>query len=409
MDRREFLATATAGTGLGLMGAALGGLAGARVARGADGDASAEALRELSALLDEIERRYLGPEWGVTDALDRAMGRRFVLHALQHALEAWLEADPVRPVFTRFVTPTKRLLGDNPDAIYYTAPVDPRRGYRIRGSIAGATYTSFTVENGTRDGHGARALGAALNDAEFEIRADGSYELIASPHKQAGSWLRLDPESGTITTRHYFEWERSAAADPSLHVPLVIEPLDPPGPPSPADDASLAAGMRRVANFLRAVTLEMPPRSARAQQPSWVSLEPNVFPDPEIDESNQAIGFAARDNVYSMAPYALGPDEALVIRGRFPRCRFANVVVWTRFGQTLDYAHRQTSLNRRQTRLEPDGSFRMVLAHRDPGVPNWLDTEGRPRGDVFWRFQLPEEDPPPIRSEVVPFSAIRAG
>jgi len=31
----------------------------------------------------------------------------------------------------------------------------------------------------------------------------------------------------------------------------------------------------------------------------------------------------------------------------------------------------------------------MILAHRDPGLPNWIDTEGRPFGLVFWRFMLP--------------------
>jgi hypothetical protein len=48
------------------------------------------------------------------------------------------------------------------------------------------------------------------------------------------------------------------------------------------------------------------------------------------------------------------------------------------------------SLNRKQTRLEPDGSFRIVIAHEDPGVPNWIDTEGNPLGLVFWRFFLVE-------------------
>ena len=44
--------------------------------------------------------------------------------------------------------------------------------------------------------------------------------------------------------------------------------------------------------------------------------------------------------------------------------------------QTGDYLHRQVSLNRKQTKPEPDGSFRIVVAAEDPGVPNWLDTEG---------------------------------
>ena len=91
-----------------------------------------------------------------------------------------------------------------------------------------------------------------------------------------------------------------------------------------------------------------------------------------------------------MAPYFLGPDEALVMRGRWPTCRCANVALWNRHLQTFDYVNRRVSLNRKQTELEADGSFRMVLAHRDPGVGNWIDTEGRPFGMVFWRFMLPE-------------------
>ena len=51
---------------------------------------------------------------------------------------------------------------------------------------------------------------------------------------------------------------------------------------------------------------------------------------------------------------------------------------------------RQTSFNRKQMTIGDDGSFRMVLAHRDPGLPNWLDTMGRAGGTVFWRFLLPE-------------------
>ena len=91
-----------------------------------------------------------------------------------------------------------------------------------------------------------------------------------------------------------------------------------------------------------------------------------------------------------MAPYLLAPDEALVITGRWPECRFASVALWTRYLQTYDYAHRTASLNRASTTLEPDGTFRMVLAHDDPGVPNWIDTEGKGFGMVFWRFFLPE-------------------
>ena len=72
--------------------------------------------------------------------------------------------------------------------------------------------------------------------------------------------------------------------------------------------------------------------------------------------------------------------------------------------QTFDYEERSVSLNREQTVLDEDGNFEIILAHRDPGRPNWLDTEGRPYGIMFWRFQLPEGDIPPLETEVITLS-----
>ena len=48
----------------------------------------------------------------------------------------------------------------------------------------------------------------------------------------------------------------------------------------------------------------------------------------------------------------------------------------------------------------------MVVAHRDPGVPNWIDAVGLSTGMIFWRFMLPEEEVPPIESEVVDVASL---
>ncbi|MBK6738433.1 MAG: hypothetical protein IPG64_11165 [Haliea sp.] len=95
---------------------------------------------------------------------------------------------------------------------------------------------------------------------------------------------------------------------------------------------------------------------------------------------------AAYDAHYSMAHFFIGPDEALWCHGRWPECRFGNVCLWNRFQQTLDYRSRSVCRwTRAQTLLEADGSFRMIVAHTDPGHPNWLDTEGTIcSGLVFW-------------------------
>jgi len=75
--------------------------------------------------------------------------------------------------------------------------------------------------------------------------------------------------------------------------------------------------------------------------PSWVSNEINQFDNSAYDESNLEIGYAAVDNAYLQTRYELGPDQALIMRGRFPRCRFANVVIWNHRLQTPPYRHRR--------------------------------------------------------------------
>ncbi len=268
-------------------------LAGAAQAA-ASGDAAAGAFAELAAMLGEIEAGYIGPDRRMHTPEDRAAGRTLVANALQHGFQCWFDSDPKRPVFHRWLSPTKKLLGDNPDAVYYGAVADPAGSYRIRGNLQGAAYTSFTVEAGAQDGHLSKGLISTLNDTEFDVAADGSFEIIASPEPQPRNWLRLEPGAGSITTRHYWEWERSAAADPTLHVPIWIEPLENPGPAAPMDDAAVAAGIQRVINFVRGETIDFPDLPPEVM-PAWVSREVNRFSGSEAGESNTEIGNSAKD------------------------------------------------------------------------------------------------------------------
>ncbi|MDX1736404.1 MAG: DUF1214 domain-containing protein, partial [Halioglobus sp.] len=361
-----------------------------------DGGAASAALAELQSTLDALEGNFSSPEWNLNTPQDYAEARRVLLHTLVHGLQCWLEADPARPFFTSFINPHKKLLGDNPDARYFSAVIDDRHSYRIRGNLAGATYTSFTVEKGAgTDGGG--GIAAALNDSELAADAEGNYEIIASPDKVKGNWLPLPKGASSITTRHYYENKRSINRDRMHHIPIDIRNLNSVDPRPAPSDADIAAGIRRVTTFIKGNVV---PMTAQTDIP-WVSRVPNQFPQPVRDGGNEDITYAAKDNVYSMAPWVLQPNQALIIRGRFPECRFANVVLFNRFLQTLNYEERTTSLNRAQAEQDEDGNFEMVIAHRDPGHPNWLDTEGRPFGIIFWRFQLPEGEIAPLRTKLI--------
>ena len=365
---------------------------------------SRTALRELIALLGEVDERWASEEWNLASEADVTGAHRALMHMLEGGLGTFFESDASRPSFQRIVSPTRKFTGDNADAIYYDAAISPERSYRVRGRMDGAVYVSITVEVGTADGSLGTRTGGVINDTQFDVDADGGFEIRLGGPEAPRNWLALDPEASRITTRHYYENETCAAADPTRHLALEIEALAPGPPPPPPDDARVSAAIRRVAQFVRTRTLEQKPM-AQAEQPPFVSIVPNQFPQPVKPGD---FGLAAFDAAYSMAPFAFGPDDALVITGRWPECRCANVSLWNRHMQTFDYANRQVSRNRAQTALRDDGSFEIVLAHRDPGHPNWIDTEGRPFGLVFWRFMLPEGEIETPVAEVVKWSELAA-
>ena len=117
-------------------------------------------LHALLDLLREVGDTHFSLQRGVIDETTAAEGYRFLTHLLAAACEHHLEGDPERPLFTRIVSPTRKVLGDNPDALYYWTRIDGRRAYRIRGAIDGATYTSFTVHG--RDPAGGRSISYSL-------------------------------------------------------------------------------------------------------------------------------------------------------------------------------------------------------------------------------------------------------
>lgn len=363
---------------------------------------SRAAFGELLELLRRIDTDYLAPGNHISSPEQVAAGHRFIMHALGSGLDMYFEADAGQPAFRRTLWSGRKVFGDSPDTLYYYALVRPDRTYRIRGNIAGAVYTSFSVEGGGIDQRfpPARVV-SSLNDQQFDVDADGNYEIIVSAEPHEGNWLRLEADAAAIGTRHYFERAEPVANDPLLHIPLQIELLELMAPPPASNPASVARDIRRLANFLRGLTLDMAANTG--PKPPFMSTVPNQFNPPA---GLQPGGYGAADIVNQMAPYALQADQALVIEGRLPPCRFANFMLWNRFLQTYDYVNHSVSLNRRQLRLEADGSFRIVIAHSDPGCDNWLDTCGEPHGLIYVRCILPEEQPTQLTTRLVLLSEL---
>ena len=175
---------------------------------------SRKALHALIDLLREVDQRFLGPEWNLNGDADVAEGARAVMHMLQGGLASHFEDDPDHPLFRRIVSPTRKMTGDNPDAIYYDTAVSARHTYRVRGNLAGAVYTSLTIEADAAEGRFASGTAGVINDGQFDVASDGSFEVFLGGPKRPRNWIALPENASRITTRHYFEEETSAAANP---------------------------------------------------------------------------------------------------------------------------------------------------------------------------------------------------
>jgi hypothetical protein len=64
--------------------------------------------------------------------------------------------------------------------------------------------------------------------------------------------------------------------------------------------------------------------------------------------------------------------------------------------ESLDFTNRLTSLNGTQIHVDPDGRYRVVVAHQDPGVPNWIDTTGLSQAMIAYRYVRTSNQPVPV-------------
>lgn len=350
-------------------------------------------FNDLIDTLSEIRDGYVNDSKRFDDPLDVVEGYRYVGQLLSAASELFSEADPERPRLASIVSPARKIQGDNPDAIYHFARIRGDRAYRVWGTLGQECYTSFTVHGRSPDGALAGPLLGDVNSRDFDVSHDGRYELVFSAEKQPGNWIELHPEAHSIIVRSYYQLETSAQNNADVAVRIDIECLDDVGPPEPLADAVFAERMTEGLAFLRQATLGQGLPGTTSTAPFASDIPNDVAKPFSFRDSGLPVPGAA-DIHYSMGRWDLAPDEALVMTGELPDGVFANVMLWNKHMQTLEYRNRTSSINAAQLELEGDGSYRIVISARDPGVPNWLDTEGHPMGTIFWRFLLPDADPP---------------
>lgn len=361
--------------------------------------------RELIELMAEMDRKFLEPERGLDEQAHMA-GYRWIFSILQVACDVYLWGDPKAPRFVDIVGPYKKWGGDNADAYYQFAPVDPNRTYRISGKAGDAVYFSLTVYGGPNDGHYTENITGIVNNRDLGLAEDGSFEFLIGPKKPddyEGTFLQLAPDSVHALTRDYIFDARKGR-----RVEWKIEALDDPGQYRD-DDAETARRLRAVITWLKdqqkmvplAVKHRATDEEERVTTGHSVDFDANAFARP-YPVPKQNFGWSAGDASYAFGSYDLQEDEALVIEHAPPECAFWNLSVWNPFMGALNYDYERTSLNREQVQRNADGSVTVVVSPTPLDHPNAATTQGYPRGTLCFRWFLAESTPDAVRTRVVP-------
>jgi hypothetical protein len=352
-----------------------------------DGTAWADFAAAIGRLGDEVRRPDVPGS-----PVDRAAGYRHLLALIGNGIvQALVPADPCAPTFGAVARTDVFKWGlDCPDAAYRTAAIRGDLTYRISGNVGTVRYLSFQVNEGMAN-HG------NLRDDQLEPDDDGDFELFVGPEERAGCWLRTTPGVDTVVSRQFFsDWDREERAT------FDIELVSPVPVDAPTD--LLVATPDRVARQLSAVAtwLEANARFWNDVEVIGQGSRHNSFDDPTVKSEMGG----AQENINAWGHYDLAPDEAMIVEAVPVPARYWSLHIGNFWWESLDYATRHTSINDHQAVLDDDGAFRAVVAHEDPGVPNWLDTMGHTKGPLLFRWVVADHGPP-TTTRVVPFDEVR--
>ncbi len=308
------------------------------------------------------------------DPANRASGYAFITGMLIATLEEDVIQDPDHPLF-RVLDFRIREGGDNPDQRYLFTRVRGDATYRIWGTLgtqSGLELQVYAGEPWRKEG-GRSVSTLAFRDIHFDEA--GRFEVFLSPEERPGDWLANAPDATELIVRQVFsDWKNERPGE--VHIDRVgFE-----GKPRPVTtQAAMAERLERAAQDLTRTVATWP---VFVEQSYMASRPANVLSAP-ADPS--AVGGVA-GRFMSNGHFELGPEEALIVTIWPIDARYQGIQLTDPWFSSLEYANRVTSLSADQARASADGAYRFVLSARDPGVQNWLDTTGLPKGTILIRF-----------------------
>ena len=298
------------------------------------------------------------------------------------ALQSYLEFGDVDfPAFHRYDDDAVKWGGPNVDNHYLRARIDPTGTYRIRGNVRAVHDLIVSTHEGDMQ-LGQYGVFVERQLVDLCISDEQTIEVVVGGPPIDGDWIPLAPDASIVMIRVYVtDW---ATDEPGW---FDIERLDRDSTTPPSlDPATVADSLRNAANWVdRSVHywreyLERSPVRALVNQ---------------LSPPRSAKGGSDRIR-YGAGWWHLGDDQALAIDFGRADCDYWSFQLYsTPWFESLDVRNRVNSYTNATARFDGD-HVRLVVSSADPGVANWLDTEGRPEGMISYRFIGGSELPTPI-------------
>ena len=319
--------------------------------------------------------------------IDRAKGLRLLARNISLGLQFQLENnDPDFPELLHYFDPLRKQGGDNTDALYVGAPINGEHTYRISGNRGTARYFAVTVLEDGNTPWGGRVVGNLI-DSEIAIEEDGSFELFVGPDEQPGNFIKTTPGAWRITFRQFFaDWENEEPM--AAHIDCLSDvPHDPVLTPQ-----RVQRGLADTAAWIRESTFYW------ANMLDQWKARPNDFVSYRQLDDNPIDATPGGEPLICF--WQVPEDEVLVVRVTPPTASYWAVEFGNYWWESMDYRYRLCSTNCHHAQLEDNGELIVVVAHDDPGVPNWLDPSGHHEGYIALRWLNADHYPKPECTQV---------
>jgi hypothetical protein len=380
---------------------------------------SQAAWENFTEELKKLGDKLMGPT-GARGARERAEGFRYLIRLIGAAQELEFETDRQRPSLHRMFTPTRKFIAEGTDTLYHEAKLDPERSYGM--TVRRGDDLFFSVVVYAEDEDGDKLIVDDLNDEGIVFdEQDGAriakIQLSAKRPDGAKNWLKLEGRRPFVLTRQYFP-EFVTEVDAGKYRPAImtIENLDEHTAPPEHDEEQFARGVDRMVAFMNEtldsalgisafVGLNTIEYERTDTSPTRIGSDGNLVLDDGSHEEYSPDELAemvdprvVANNLpgpgigYVGAQFKLAEDEAILIEGKDVPCRYWSAQVLTKFLESGDYRHHRVAINNRQVEVDDDGAFRIYASETDPGVRNWMSTQGYRRGQIVLRTLLAEED-----------------